>query len=78
MKRRVAHERISSDAILLPSSVENELKLDGTARKISRRRGGRGNEVEEAVQSEDEKDEAKKETGDDSNDFHVSVVSLMI
>jgi hypothetical protein len=30
--------------------------------------------VEEAIQSEDEKDEAKKETGDDSNDFHVSVV----
>jgi hypothetical protein len=27
--------------------------------------------VEEAVQSEDEKDEAKKETGDDSSDFHV-------
>ena len=33
--------------------------------------------MEEAVQSEDEKDEAKKETGDDSSDFHVSVVCLI-
>ena len=30
-----------------------------------------GNEVEEAVQSEDEKDQAKKKTSDDSSDFHV-------
>jgi hypothetical protein len=35
-----------------------------------------GNEVEEAIQSEDEKDESKKETGDDSNDFHVSLLLL--
>jgi hypothetical protein len=28
--------------------------------------------VEEAVQSEDEKDESEQETGDDSSDFHVS------
>ena len=27
--------------------------------------------MEEAVQSEDEKDEAKKQTGDDSGGFHV-------
>src|SRR5437899_2987181 len=32
-----------------------------------------GNEVEEAVQSKDEKDESKKETSDDSSDFHVSL-----
>jgi hypothetical protein len=36
-----------------------------------------GNEVEEAVQSEDEKDEAKKETGDDSSYFHVSYFCLI-
>jgi hypothetical protein len=30
--------------------------------------------VEEAVQSEDEKDEAKKKTSDDSSDFHVKFV----
>jgi hypothetical protein len=35
-----------------------------------------GNEVEEAVQSEDEKDEAKKKTGDDSYYFHVSFFLL--
>jgi hypothetical protein len=43
----------------------------------SGRRRERGNEVEEAVQSEDKKDEAKKETSDDSNDFHVSFVYLI-
>jgi hypothetical protein len=32
-----------------------------------------GNEVEETIQSKDQKDEAKKETSDDSNDFHVSL-----
>jgi hypothetical protein len=37
---------------------------------------GRGNEVKEAVQSENEKDEAKKETGDDRSDFHVSIFCL--
>ena len=36
-----------------------------------------GNEVEEAIQSEDEKDESKKETSDDSNNFHVSFVCLI-
>ena len=41
--------------------------------ELASRSGGRraGNEVEEAVQSEDEKDEAKEKTGDDSSDFHV-------
>src|SRR5260370_30562020 len=46
--------------------------------ELAGRSGGRraGNEVEEAVQSEDEKDESKKETGDDSNNFHVSLFLL--
>jgi hypothetical protein len=37
-------------------------------------RGRAGNEVEEAVQSEREKDQAEKETGDDNDDFHVMIV----
>src|SRR5439155_22527684 len=40
-------------------------------------RWGAGNEVEEAIQSEDEKNESKKETGDDSNNFQVSIVCLI-
>src|SRR5439155_5788661 len=41
--------------------------------ELAGRSGGRraGNEVEEAVQSKDEKDEAKKETSNDNNNFHV-------
>jgi hypothetical protein len=39
-------------------------------------RHGRGKEMEEAVQSEDEEDESKKKTGDDSSDFHVSMFLL--
>jgi hypothetical protein len=42
----------------------------------SGRKGG-GQEVEEAVQSEGEKDETKKETGNDISDFHVSGVCLI-
>ena len=30
------------------------------------------NEMQEAVQSEDQKNEAKEKTGDDNGDFHVS------
>jgi len=43
--------------------------------ELAGRSGGRraGNEVEETVQSEDEKDESKKKTSDDSSDFHVSL-----
>jgi hypothetical protein len=48
---------------------------DELASRSGRRRAG--NEVEEAVQSEDEKDESEKETGDDSNNFHVSFVCLI-
>ena len=44
---------------------------DELASRSGRQR--RGNKVEEAVHSEDEKDESKKETGDDSNNFHVSL-----
>src|SRR5436190_20558023 len=47
--------------------------------ELAGRSGGRraGNEVEEAVQSEDEKDESKKETSDDSYYFHVSYFCLI-
>ena len=48
---------------------------DELASRSGRRRAG--NEVEEAVQSEDQKDESKKKTGDDSDDFHVSFVCLI-
>jgi hypothetical protein len=41
------------------------------ASRSGRRRAG--NEMEETIQSKDQKDEAKKETSDDSNDFHVSL-----
>jgi hypothetical protein len=40
-------------------------------------RGRAGNEVEEAIQSKDQKDEAKKETGDDSGDFHINFICLI-
>jgi hypothetical protein len=33
--------------------------------------------VNKAVQSEDQKDQAKKETGDDSNNFHVNILCLI-
>src|SRR5207302_258120 len=47
--------------------------------KLAGRSGGRraGNEVEETVQSKDEKDESKQETSDDSNNFHVSNFCLI-
>jgi len=48
---------------------------DELASRSGRQR--RGNEVEEAIHSEDEKDESKKETGDDSSNFHVSFVCLI-
>jgi len=43
--------------------------------KLASRSGGRraGNEVQETIQSEDEKDKSKKKTSDDSSDFHVSL-----
>jgi hypothetical protein len=47
--------------------------------KLASRSGGRraGDEVEEAIQSEDEKDESKKKTSDDSNNFHIDFVCLI-
>ena len=47
--------------------------------ELAGRSGGRraGNEVEEAVQSEDEKDESEKETSDDRSNFHVSFCCLI-
>jgi hypothetical protein len=45
------------------------------ASRSGRRRAG--NEVEEAVQSEDQKDESEKETSDDSSDFHINFVCLI-
>ena len=44
--------------------------------KLTGRSGRRscGNEVEEAVQSEDEKDQAEKETGDNSGCFNVMII----
>ena len=47
-------------------------KLTGHA---GRRRHGK--KVKEAVQSKDQKDQAKKETGDDSSNFHVNVFCLI-
>jgi hypothetical protein len=44
----------------------------------SRSRGRRaGNEVEESIQSEDEKDESEKETSNDSNNFYVGFCCLI-
>jgi len=45
---------------------------DELASRSGWRRGG--NEVKEAVQSKREKDQAEKETGDDSGCFHVKIV----
>src|SRR5437868_12900174 len=47
--------------------------------ELASRSGGRraGNEVKEAVQSEDEKGESEKETGNDNSDFHVSFFCLI-
>src|SRR4029077_4323750 len=48
---------------------------DELAGRSGRRRAW--NEVEEAVQSKDEKDESKKKTSDDSSDFHINLVCLI-
>jgi len=57
--RRNDLEQEYDDQIVGDKEGPNEL-----ASRSGRRRG-RGNEVEEAIQSEDKKDEAKKESGDD-------------
>src|SRR5207248_2711511 len=51
--------------------VGDKKRPDELAGRSGRRRAG--NEVEEAIQSKDEKDEAKKKTSDDSYYFHVSL-----
>src|SRR4029077_3503038 len=51
---------------------ERPHKLSGSSGRRSCR-----NKVEEAVQSEDENDESKKETSDDSSNFHVSFCCLI-
>src|SRR5437762_779663 len=50
-------------------------RADELASRSGRRRAG--NEVEEAIQSKDKKNEAKKETSDESNNFHVSFFCLI-
>jgi hypothetical protein len=52
----------------------NKERPDELAGCSGRRRSG--NEVKEAVQSEDEKDEAKKETGNDNGCFRVKIIEL--
>jgi hypothetical protein len=52
----------------------NEERPDELTGRSGERRAG--NEVEEAIQSKDEKDESKKETSDDTSDFHVSLILL--
>src|SRR5207302_5417827 len=48
---------------------------DELASRSGRRRAG--NEVKEAIQSKDEKDESENETSDDSNKFHVGLCCLI-
>src|SRR6266851_6652153 len=55
--------------------VRDEKRAEELAGGSGRRRGG--NEVKEAVQSEDKKDEAKNQTSDDSSNFHVSFRCLI-
>ena len=55
--------------------VGNKERPYELASRSGRRRAG--NEVEEAIKSEDQKDESEKETSDDSNDFHVNFVCLI-
>jgi hypothetical protein len=52
--------------------MRDEERPDKLTGNSGRRRCG--NEVKEAVQSEDEKDQAEKETGDDNGYFHVKIV----
>jgi hypothetical protein len=65
--RRNNLEQKYRDQIMGDEERPNELTGSSRGRSC-------GNEVEEAVQSEDEKDQAEKETGDDSSDFHVKIL----
>ena len=51
--------------------VRDEKRADELTGGSRRRRSG--NEVKEAVQSEDEKDETEQETGNDNGGFHVKI-----
>jgi hypothetical protein len=64
--RRNNLEQKYRDQIMRDKELPDEL-----AGRSGRRRAG--NEVEETIQTKDEKDESKKKTSDDSNDFHVSL-----
>src|SRR6266436_4416780 len=50
----------------------DEERPNKLARRSGRRRGG--NEVKEAVQSEGQKDQTEKETGNDNDCFHVKII----
>jgi len=54
--------------------MRDEERSDKLTGNSGRRRAR--NEMEEPIQSEDEKDESKKKTSDDSSDFHVSLFCL--
>jgi hypothetical protein len=51
--------------------VRDEERPDELAGGSGRRRAG--NEMKEAVESEHEKNQTEKETGDDNDDFHVNI-----
>ncbi len=55
--------------------MRDKERPDELASRPRRRRAG--NEVKEAVQSKREKDEAKKETGNDNGDVHIKFVCLI-
>jgi hypothetical protein len=68
--RRNALEQKYRDQVMGDKERPDEL-----ASRSGRRRTG--NEVEETIQSKDEKDQAKKETSDESSDFHINFISLI-
>src|SRR6266436_4470049 len=68
--RRDNLEQKYRDQIMGDKERPNEL-----AGRSGRRRAG--NEVEEAVESEDQEDEAEKETGDDRSNFHGNILCLI-
>src|SRR6266850_375009 len=55
--------------------MRDKERPDELAGRSGRRRAG--NEVEEAVESEDQEDETKKETGDDRSNFHGNIICLI-
>jgi hypothetical protein len=55
--------------------MRDKERPDELASRSGRRRAG--NEVEEAIESEDQEDEAEKETGDDRSNFHGNIICLI-